>query len=123
MSERSEKRAVVYGAMFDEKDILETIHPSTRASSMLATNEDLNSWDVIDSFIENHPTFSKYGVGSREPEYDIYFIGREWDSIQDDETGELFKDNVAKVLKTFFGREVVCRTLVIPWEGDYETPD
>ena len=58
---------------------------------------------------------------AREPHYDLYFIGRDWDTIKDNETGKRFRESVALRLSKYFDRKVVCRTIVIPTEEMYET--
>jgi hypothetical protein len=123
MSKRNKRPAVIFGAMFDEKDILETIHPSKRASSMLSTSEDLDARELMQNFVDNHKTFMFYHVFAHEPHYDLYFVGRDWDTIKANETGKHFRENVAENLNRLFDRKVVCRTIVVPTEEMYETSE
>jgi hypothetical protein len=50
----------------------------------------------------------------RGPDGDGVYIGREWSSVKDDETGHQFKDSIEEKLKTIFGK-VAFGTLSEAW--------
>ena len=54
-----------------------------------------------------------FGYWYGDPNYSPrqIYIGREWSSIKDDETGKQFKDNVKETLKKLLGKDIKCRII------------
>ena len=59
---------------------------------------------------EKHDLSCHYPEGSSG-----YYIGRDWCSIGDDETGKQFKESVQKALKEMTGQEQDCATYEEAW--------
>jgi len=71
--------------------------------------EDYGVYEVLDCF--KMPE----GFTIREPSnFDTVYVGREWKTICDDETGAQFKESVRKVITEMFGDQE-CGTIEEAW--------
>jgi hypothetical protein len=63
--------------------------------------------DLVEEFV---------GMDAQYPDDDyIYYIGKSWASISDDQTGLQFKQDVEERLKKIFGEDIKCGTLTEAW--------
>ena len=104
-------KTVIYGAFFADEDIKELIDPAIAAKALL-TDKDITSIEILE---KNLPKYIEIDTGGYN-ETDIYYLGRQWDSIKDDETGKEFKDSVKRELEKLFKKKISCRTLIVTEE-------
>jgi hypothetical protein len=85
--------------------------------------------DLKDILIEKYPDKSSksededdLGIEIGNLDYVVYdssvYIGREWSSIKDTETGKQFKDNIKQEINSFFSsdvKELKCDTFSRSW--------
>ena len=68
-----------------------------------------NDIDAIDEKLKEKNIYIVYGP------YDSVYIGREFTSIKDDETGKQFKENVEKEIEEVLGEKRKCSTFEEGW--------
>lgn len=104
---------VIYGAFFADEDIKELVDPAMVAKALLS-DEEILSYNILE---ENLPAYFEIETDDYN-EVDVYYVGRQWDSIKDNETGKEFKDSVKKELEKLFKKEIFCRTIAVVQDDD-----
>jgi hypothetical protein len=102
ISNSSSSSFCIYGFPFEEDMISEE---EIKKWAGKEYNEDYrdNDFDLYEFMEEKLKNTSLTLEGSSE--YVGLYIGRSWDSIEDDETGKMFKNSVEKEAKEIFGKE------------------
>ena len=111
---------VIFGSYFSKKDIESIIPIDLKARACLRGEIDPHIIELLrDKIAETTKiNFNVQTLYYRDQSIDLTFIGRIWDTIGPDETGDHFKNSVRSVLKTIFGKNIECRTLVIKEEDE-----
>ena len=107
VSNSSSSSFCIYGTSMDLSDLIEKV----RESNLIPEDE-------LDRLEENEELYEiaelvkeKIGLSSyQDYENDSIWFGREWSTIDDDETGKQFKEDIKSKLETFLGPDVVCDT-------------
>lgn len=107
VSNSSSSSFCIYGASMDLSELVEKVKGLNLIEEdeleRLEENEDL--YEVAELVKE------KIGLSSyQDYENDTVWFGREWSTIDDDETGKQFKENVKSKLELFLGPDVECET-------------
>ena len=116
VSNSSSTSFCIYGTTFsDMSEVIELITEigsdemiAKQAKSLLADGD-----DDLSELLENWAAKEKLYF-TRGPSGDGVYIGREWTTIKDDETGGQFKKGVEEKLKTIFGK-VACHSHEESW--------
>lgn len=104
-------KMVIYGSYFSEDDVLSIIEDHVKADLILKrANNSIDTYSLLLTKVENTKLICKQ-FREYDIDYELYFIGRQWDSIGRDETGDEFKKYVETRMKEMFGKEIHCRTL------------
>ena len=109
VSNSSSSSFCIYGTHMDYSDLVEKLKSTTMitekfSSEELEEMEDNGEWyELVDTFESSTDLSLNYSD-------DDVWIGREWSSIGDDETGSQFKESVKKDLEKLFGEGVSCDT-------------
>lgn len=80
--------------------------------------EDVEDWAVCDKIEEilrdktNNTSLNYYSDLEEGYEYGRTYIGRDLDTIEDDETGKQLKDKTQKEIEEVFGKGFKCKTIV-----------
>lgn len=85
VSNSSSSSFCIFGVCLDQDEIIEKLK--------LDINED-DDFDMIELLEEKCPKMEIHSDME-----DIFYIGKSWSSIKDDETGKQFKDSIFKQLK------------------------
>ena len=103
VSNSSSSSFCIYGTCMSFSEIKENIKNSTLLTESYSTEEieEMEKWDLIEIVEGNTDLYVKYYEG------DIW-IGREWTSIKDDETGLQFKENTKAEIEKLIGSDVKC---------------
>ena len=86
----------IYGVEIEEDEVCKLLK--------LEDGDDI--YDVVEVRLKD----TKLGFNLLEG-IDCYYIGREWRSIGDDETGRIFKQGVEDELLKVFGKKFECSTI------------
>ena len=71
--------------------------------ALIKGDEDINNIEEAEKALNNEYDYAVDLIGEvLHPEGDDYYVGEEWSSIRDNETGKQFKTNIEKRLKKFF---------------------
>lgn len=118
VSNSSTSSFLIYGIKFYEGDVKEFFLNSSnneairiRAKRLLEDDEDIFSFmdGVCTEILLNQ--FELYYVD----ELELYYVGKSWGEIKDDETGSEFKKNIENELKKAFGDNVEISTHTHAW--------
>lgn len=120
VSNSSTSSFLIYGSVVSIDKLKHTLEVKVKGEELsvehmksILKNEDLNfyMWDyyqlaefAIKKFLPNF----EYHSGPYDNS--TIYLGRSWDSIQDDETGKQFKDSINNNLKELFGNEITVKT-------------
>ena len=104
VSNSSSSSFCIYGAYMDFDEMIEKIKESNLIpEEELERLEEDDEWYELGELLEE-----KLGLSTYHSE-DCFWIGREWSSIDDEETGRQFKDGVKTKLEEAFG-SIECDT-------------
>lgn len=105
VSNSSSSSFCIFGACLD----------SSEARELVKDVEDLKDAGLYDirEYLEEKTPLSIYVP----PDFGMLYIGRDWDSVKDDETGKQFKENVKDELKKLAGKDLDCGTQSEAWYG------
>lgn len=78
---------------------------------LLEEEGNLDLWEMMEVIKEMLPNSFSCQIPYEEEMY----VGRSWSSVGDDETGKMFKDNIEKTLKKFFGDDIEVDTHQEAW--------
>lgn len=97
VSNSSSQSFCIYGTYINNSDANNLGKPE---------NQDLMDWaESLETTLSlNYPPYS-----------DGFYIGKNWDSIGDNETGNQFKLSVQKELQKLFGKPLKCNSLSEAW--------
>jgi len=98
VSNSSSSSFCIYGIELDSCEFKEKI---------IKMKPDLEDEDCVYELSENLDTSLEVHTPS---DWDTVYIGRDWSSVKDDETGKQFKENVEKEIKELFGEDIKCST-------------
>ena len=105
VSNSSSSSFCIYGTEMDLGDLIEKIKESNiLPEEELERMEEEDEWYELGELLEE-----KLGLTTYQSD-DNFWIGKEWSSIDDDETGRQFKENVKAKLEKAFGPDVECDT-------------
>lgn len=93
---------LIYGFSMDDCDFEELC----RKQGLIPeeASEDLGAWEVVEHFEKK---LSEAGLAHEIPsDFDRTYIGRSWDKVADDQTGQQFKEEVGAALKSIFGDSI-----------------
>jgi len=96
VSNSSSSSFCIYGVELDSYDFKEKI---------IKLKPDLKDEDCIYELSESLDTSLEVHMPC---DWDTIYIGRDWSSIQDDETGKQFKESVESEIKKLFGEDIKC---------------
>lgn len=111
VSNSSSSSFCIYGTCVDMDELLEKV----KSTSILSEEE----LERVDELIENDESYEVVEmleekvdglVFHSDYENDQYYIGRNWSSVEDDETGKEFKNNVKEELEKLLGPDVELET-------------
>lgn len=95
VSNSSSSSFCIYGAAISDLDAFKGMEEEVRKENNLAPDEEIEHWHIVEALYD-------FGDGALEvhnPDgYEIY-IGRDWSSIKEDETGLQFKNRVQEDTK------------------------
>lgn len=98
VSNSSSSSFLIYGAFID----------SDKASEVFGED-----WMDSYSLEKDHPEFKGWEISCGPDGSDGLYIGKSWDSIEDNQTGKQFKEEIESVIKKYFGVE--CSTHSAAW--------
>lgn len=102
VSNSSSSSFCIFGVFLDENNGQKYGQPS---------DSEVNFGEWVEDKIGDLDLYWSYG-----PEYSGgVYVGREWSSIKNDETGRQFKDSVTGQLEEVFGQAVECSTFEQGW--------
>jgi len=105
VSNSSSSSFCIYGAYMDTDELVEKMkNLGTLSEEELEQLEDEGSWYIEEIIYKKVEDLSIY-----QSEGDLW-IGRDFTTIGDDETGKQFKESVEKNLETLLGEKVDCST-------------
>jgi len=105
VSNSSSSSFCIYGASMNLSEIIEKIKGTNLIpEEELERMEEENEWYELSEILEE-----KIGLSTYQSE-DYFWIGREWSSIDDDETGREFKEGIKTKLDEVFGSDIECET-------------
>jgi len=107
VSNSSSSSFCIYGATLEFGEILEKLN-----ESKYFTEKELEKFDDDDEIYEIGEFIRKKTVLSvhMDSENDSIWIGKEWSTIGDDETGREFKESVKVEIEKILGSDVECDT-------------
>ena len=98
VSNSSSSSFCIYGTEMDLSDLIEKIKESNLLpEEELERMEENDEWYELGEILEEKTGLSTY----QSEEY--FWIGREWSSIDDEETGAQFKEGIKTKLEEVFG--------------------
>lgn len=112
VSNSSSSSFCIYGTSMDFGDILEKVKNSNflTEEEMKMFNED-DDGDDVEWYEVGEMLADKCGLSSyTDYDNDTLWLGLEWSSVGDDETGRQFKDKVKSKLEEMLGPDVDCDT-------------
>ena len=102
VSNSSSSSFCIYGTCMDFEELLEKFKNTF-------TEEELEELED-DSYLLEEKVSEKTNLSVYSSEGETFWIGKEWSSIGDDETGKQFKESVKTELETLLGSTVECST-------------
>lgn len=102
VSNSSSSSFCIYGICMNEESIMED----------LKLEGELGNDIAYDFLCKNLP---KGWTVTWGPECEEMYIGRNWISVKDDETGLEFKESIKFILEELFGKKINCRTHEEAW--------
>jgi hypothetical protein len=102
VSNSSSSSFCIYGTCMDFDELLEKFKNSF-------TEEEIEQMEDEPYMLEEKIT-EKTDLSVYSSEGETFWIGKEWSSIDDDETGKQFKEGVESELETLLGTKVECDT-------------
>lgn len=130
VSNSSSSSFCIYGITVDEDEVKEALIAKGATEDELSDGlyEYFDSWSydykkregklTAEDIAEQEDKFFQPGDGfdyHNPHDYGEIYIGVEWSSIGDDETGSQFKDRIDAKLTELFGKEISCSTLEEAW--------
>lgn len=106
VSNSSSSSFCIYGASFDSSEVRE----------LLKNIEGLEDADLYElrEHMESKDTDLSFWT---PPDYGMLFIGKDWSSVKDAETGKEFKEHIEAELEKLCGKKVECGTHSEAWYG------
>lgn len=110
VSNSSSSSFCIYGVAMEFSEVLEKVKESNLFSEdelkrFDDEDEDLD-WYEIGEMLSEKTGLSSY----QDYDNDTLWLGREWSTIDDDETGRDFKENVKSKIETVLGSDADCST-------------
>jgi len=105
VSNSSSSSFCIYGTYIEFDDLMEKIKEMNFLSEEEIETVEEDNWE-LESILSDKTDLSVYSGDG-----DVW-IGKEWSSIGDDETGRQFKESVKSELEKFLGPDVECETHV-----------
>jgi len=103
VSNSSSSSFCIFGTRMDSAEIIEKIKESLTEEELEKIEEE--SYE-LEGILQSKTSLSiKYDY-----ECDYIWLGRDWSSVKDDETGAQFKEDVEKQIKEFLGSGIKCET-------------
>lgn len=113
------KNIAIYGAFFIKKQIINELCCVDFKAKKLLLNDYYYFEDEMHSiFKQVELSWYQGNLGSSNDL--LIFVGREWSTIEDEETGKQFRSGVEKRLFKLFNKEIYATTCTVHIEEEYE---
>lgn len=111
VSNSSSSSFCIYGVAMEFSEILEKVKESNLFSEDELKRFDEDEDEELDWYEVGEMIAEKTGLSSyQDYDNDTLWLGREWSTIDDDETGRDFKENVKSKIESVFGPGTDCET-------------
>lgn len=110
VSNSSSSSFVIFGACLEKSELFDLVKSTLTEEQIKYIQEDGESLTEFWNPTTNLEIREDY-------ECEEIYIGRDWSSIGDDETGRQFKENVESEICNILGENIDCRTLDITIGG------
>ena len=109
VSNSSASSFCIYGALLDKDEVLKIL-------GLKEDPEEENpevEFDIVDELVKK----TGLDCGSYGDDYDVFYVGRSYDGLEDGETGKQFRSSVKTKLEKLLGKKVKCEHHEEAWNG------
>ena len=113
------KNISIYGAFFTKKQIIDELCCIDFKAKKLLLDDYYYFEDEMESIFKKTELLWYQG-NSKSLNDSLIFVGREWETIKDEETGKQFRSGVEKELVKLFNKEIYATTCTAYKKENYE---
>jgi len=100
----------VFGAAIDDSDMIEALLKANIITKEESESDDVYAWELLELPAVQKRMKELNLTYTGDSDNNVTYIGREFTSIGDNETGKQFKDGIKKGIEKFMGKEVEVDT-------------
>lgn len=111
VSNSSTSSFCIFGVELEYEDIIDCLKKNLPTEKLQEVLESIENSDSSNEFVYEYIKDSKlvcYSICSEN-----YYIGQPWNAIQDNETGQQFKDSTKQLIEELFNKEMADKCVSI----------